>query len=216
MTATSRLSGLVATRLCHDLAGPVGAISSAAELVRELGAESTAEDVAMVSRPAERAGQLLQLYRVAFGAPGEGQDLNRGTFATLLDVLAAPGRVGLMLVGGTEGTISRPHARVAALMGLAAKRMLGLKGQIRLTLPHLEGDLPAVSAKGDRAEMTDQMRGLCRDPASHLSDPALVEFPLLAEAVAALPAMLEIAADAGQITLAARVKQGQTALSPAR
>ncbi|MEM0943572.1 MAG: hypothetical protein AAGI70_06445, partial [Pseudomonadota bacterium] len=197
MSLPSEISGLVATRLCHDLAGPIGAVTSAAELVRELGRDSTEEDVAMVSRPAERAGNLLQLYRIAFGLSGGGQDLNRASFGELLTSLEAPGRVGLMLVGGEAGTISRANAQVAGLMGLAAKKMLGLRGQIRLTLPHLPGDLPAVSAKGERAEMNDEMRALCAEPTTPFTDPSLVEFPLIAVTVARLPASLEIAADQG-------------------
>lgn len=83
------LASLVASRLCHDVVGAVGAIQNGLELMNE---DQSNTDAAMdlIAKSAARASARLQYARMAYGAvggsteldPGEGGRLTEGLFAT--------------------------------------------------------------------------------------------------------------------------------------
>jgi histidine phosphotransferase ChpT len=64
-----RLASLLASRLCHDLVGPLGAVDNGLELMAENG-ELAGEAMALAQRSARRATGRLQLFRFAFGTAG--------------------------------------------------------------------------------------------------------------------------------------------------
>lgn len=64
-----KLASLLASRLCHDLVGPLGAVDNGLELMAENG-EMAGEAMALAQRSARRATGRLQLFRFAFGAAG--------------------------------------------------------------------------------------------------------------------------------------------------
>lgn len=71
MTPDLILPQMLATRLCHDLAGPIGAISAGAELMGEDTDPSFAgEAVALLRHSAEAASVRLRFLRSAFGMAG--------------------------------------------------------------------------------------------------------------------------------------------------
>ncbi|MGO1117899.1 histidine phosphotransferase family protein [Rhodovibrionaceae bacterium A322] len=60
---------LLASRLCHDLVGPVSAINNGMELLEEdFGMEDEAKG--LVSGSAQQASAVLQFFRMAYGASG--------------------------------------------------------------------------------------------------------------------------------------------------
>lgn len=61
------LAMLVASRICHDLISPVGAIGNGVELIEQFGA-SGKQEMALISDSAVNASGLLQLFRLAFGS----------------------------------------------------------------------------------------------------------------------------------------------------
>ena len=66
-TLDMRVVQLLASRLCHDLVGPVGAINNGLELSGEFGAEMDAEVMDLVQSSAKQMSDRLQFFRVAFG-----------------------------------------------------------------------------------------------------------------------------------------------------
>lgn len=65
------LAGLLASRLCHDLVGPVGAINNGLEvLVDEPDAELQRQAIELLIHSAGEAARRLKFYRLAFGASG--------------------------------------------------------------------------------------------------------------------------------------------------
>ena len=66
---------LLASRMCHDLVGPIGAVNAGVELLDEGGFDR--EALGLLGRSAGQAQQRLQLYRFAFGCGGEGQPLDK-------------------------------------------------------------------------------------------------------------------------------------------
>lgn len=62
-----QLAELLASRLCHDLVGPISAISNGMELLEEGLAELDEEAKRLVGDSAGQAAASLQFFRVAFG-----------------------------------------------------------------------------------------------------------------------------------------------------
>lgn len=66
------LSALIASRLCHDLINPVGAIGSGLEVLEEPGMEKAMQDAALdlIRSGGQKSIALLKFARLAYGAAG--------------------------------------------------------------------------------------------------------------------------------------------------
>lgn len=71
-TIDLRVIELVSAKLCHDLIGPIAAISNGAELLADEEPEFVGEAVALVGDSARKASKRLQFYRFAYGFGGGG------------------------------------------------------------------------------------------------------------------------------------------------
>ena len=68
------MAELLCARLCHDLAGPVGAAAAGAELLDELGEAGIDRDtLELVAASAAAAAARLKYFRAAFGPSGRSQ-----------------------------------------------------------------------------------------------------------------------------------------------
>ncbi len=65
-----RISELLAARLCHELAGPITALTNAADILCEPGSEFDRESLGLLDESAQRASNRLQFYRFAYGFSG--------------------------------------------------------------------------------------------------------------------------------------------------
>jgi histidine phosphotransferase ChpT len=74
-----RVVHLLHSRVLHDLAGPVGAISNGLELAKESGGALDADAMQLVAMSARDLSERVRFYRVAFGlAPGAVKTLREG------------------------------------------------------------------------------------------------------------------------------------------
>lgn len=71
MTHDTKLAEMIATRLCHDLTGPIGAVNNGAEFLDEEGFDMQNEAVQLILSSAHEAVNRLQFYRQAYGRVGE-------------------------------------------------------------------------------------------------------------------------------------------------
>ena len=71
-TIDMRILGLLTARLCHELSGPVAAVSNGAELLGEDAPEFVCQAISLVAESARRATNRLQFYRFAYGFSGDG------------------------------------------------------------------------------------------------------------------------------------------------
>ncbi len=62
---------LLASRICHDLISPVGAVNNGVEFLEEMGAESLEEALELISYSASQAAAKLQAFRLSYGAGGK-------------------------------------------------------------------------------------------------------------------------------------------------
>lgn len=147
---------LLASRLCHDLVGPVGAIGNGLELLAEESARFAGETVALVTRSAERTAALLALYRSAVGAAG-----GQAGFG-----LADAQPVIANALAGSKMVLDWPEERQAGPLGaaklvlnliLAAGDMLPRGGAIAVRTS-LGGEFAAtVTASGAGARLTPEL-----------------------------------------------------------
>lgn len=70
-----RVLELAASRICHDLVSPVGAISNGVELMQEMGPEAGSEAMALVASSAVQASVRLKCFRLAYGAAGTDKNI---------------------------------------------------------------------------------------------------------------------------------------------
>ncbi len=70
-----RVLELLASRICHDLVSPVGAISNGMELMEELGDEGRDEAVKLISNSTAEASVRLKCFRLAYGAAGSDRNI---------------------------------------------------------------------------------------------------------------------------------------------
>jgi len=62
---------LLASRICHDLISPVGAINNGVEFMQDMGPESSDDALELIAYSAEQAAAKLQAFRIAYGAGGK-------------------------------------------------------------------------------------------------------------------------------------------------
>lgn len=64
--AASDLTGLLGSRLCHDLISPIGAIANGVELLRLSG--QSGPEIDLIEESVRHANARIRFFRVAFGA----------------------------------------------------------------------------------------------------------------------------------------------------
>jgi histidine phosphotransferase ChpT len=79
------LSGLIASRICHDLISPVGAISNGLELL-EMAPGGSGEEAGLIRQSADAATASLKFMRIAFGAPGFEDMIAQSDVARILTI----------------------------------------------------------------------------------------------------------------------------------
>lgn len=156
MTDSIRLAELLCARLCHDLAGPVGAAAAGAELIEEMGAEADPDTLGLVAASAAGAAARLKFLRAALGPASESPqpaaklgELARayieagsasGPFPCTLDW-----RVGSGDVGGRE-------ARLLLNLVLLARDCLPKGGRITVEAASVAAEGEAAALPGEAAE----------------------------------------------------------------
>ena len=61
---------LLASKICHDLISPIGAVNNGIEILEEMGPDAGQEVTDLISYSAAQASAKLQAYRMAYGAGG--------------------------------------------------------------------------------------------------------------------------------------------------
>lgn len=167
----STLAALVGSRLCHDLVSPLGAIGNGVELLRMLHADSPELD--LIEQAVEAAQVRLRLFRLAFGAVAEGQQVRADELAAALAGLGASGRVRVRTA--LPATLPRAQVKRLALAVLCAETALAWGGEMAV-------GQDSVCALAPRLRLEpDLWDGLTQGRIPEGVIPATVHFALLAE-----------------------------------
>lgn len=71
-----KLAELLCTRLCHDLTGPIGALSNGAEFLSDEGFDLQGQAIELINSSAQQAVSRLQFYRKAYGRINDDGEAN--------------------------------------------------------------------------------------------------------------------------------------------
>ena len=71
----ARIMELLASKICHDLISPVGAISNGVEILEEMGADAGDDVTSLISFSAEQANAKLRTMRLAYGIGGSDESI---------------------------------------------------------------------------------------------------------------------------------------------
>ncbi|MGF1447026.1 MAG: histidine phosphotransferase family protein [Pikeienuella sp.] len=192
----------LASRLCHDLVSPVGAITNGVDLIRELGGSAGAEEIAMIGQSADRANDVLSFHRLAFGATAaESSELGRPALARTLSRMLSDNRVRCVLSGEDGPPLPRRAARAIALAALCARRLIPFRGRIDVDLAEtaiLPVRIGIEGADPDRRAEALAWLDAESPRASALQgplDPREIEYALCPVAAAQAGAVIDIAID---------------------
>lgn len=189
------LAALIGSRICHDLANPVGAIANGVELLQMAGTEPGSPELELVADSVAHASARLRLFRVAFGAAGPGQLLGRSETALILADAYGGGRLAVTWGVGTDQP--RREVKVAFLLLQCIEAALPRGGEVHVARA---GDRWRIEARGDRLkEMPALWALLDGRPLPEALKPAEVQFALAPRAAAA--AGRRIRAEVGPETL---------------
>lgn len=130
---------LIASRLCHDLVSPLGAIGNGIELLRLSLPES--EELAMLEQATAAAQARVLLYRLAFGAADPDQMVSEQDLRAALAALATNRPIAVHV---ETGPLPRPRARALALAALCAESAMAWGGQLTLTAQGLHATAPRL------------------------------------------------------------------------
>jgi histidine phosphotransferase ChpT len=157
----SRLAELLCARLCHDLAGPVGAAAAGAELAEDAGSELDAETLALVAASAAGAAARLKFFRTALGPAASAQD------AVVVRELAE-GYLRTSVSGGAvelewrseQRTLDGDAARLVLNLILLARDSLPRGGAIVAEIAAQGPGTARVHARGEPAKLGEEARAV--------------------------------------------------------
>lgn len=146
----TNIAALISSRICHDLASPLGAIGNGLELL-ELSGISQTPEMALLNESIEAANARIQFFRISFGATAEGAMLSPEVIGRVLTDYYADKRVNVRW----EHLLSVPRStgKLLLLLVQCAETALPYGGEIRV---YQKGDLWFLEGKG-RLNMTSQV-----------------------------------------------------------
>jgi histidine phosphotransferase ChpT len=85
------LNSLLASRICHDLISPLGAIGNGVELLAMSGVAAGPE-LSLITESVANANARIRFFRVAFGPASPGQTIGRAEIVDILPTMTRSGR----------------------------------------------------------------------------------------------------------------------------
>jgi histidine phosphotransferase ChpT len=143
---------LLASRLCHELISPVGAINNGIELLADGDAGFTRDATALIGQSAKRAAARLQFYRFAYGSGGVGGGAPEAK--ALIAALCDGGKVRCDWPAEFDALPSEWQKLACNLMVLAAD-VLPRGGRVNLAR---EGQGVAATAAGEPVNLTAELK----------------------------------------------------------
>lgn len=167
------LAELLAARLCHDLVGPIGAVSNGVELLGD-GGKPDPEVLDLVAGSARAASRRLQAFRVTYGT---GNALpSSGIMAEtrrLASALCGDGRTTVDWPApdaATEASVTKETARQTLNVFMLALDALPRGGTIRVVTAGTGGRFRLlVSASGQHAGLPEEVRAQFTDAGRDLT-----------------------------------------------
>ncbi len=207
-----KLTAMLCSRLCHDLVGPVGAISNGIEILEDEDDPDMREQaLGLLARSAKQATGRLRFYRLAFGAAG-GDELTVSVAEArrTAEEMFADEKANLVWpeADGGDPDLSKMGLRLLLNLLLVGAGCLIRGGDVTVRLTG-EGDECAarLDAVGQTVRLDDEVREILAGNRNLDSIEARMAQPYYAAALAsALGAAIELTEPAdGHLALAAKL-----------
>lgn len=159
LTADLRVFELLASRLCHDVVGPIGAVNNGMELLEEDDSEMAGDAIELAAASARQAADALQFYRLAYGMAGTQVDANGPELARVANAFLEKHKSRLLWPDGSL-PMSAPDGVAKLILNLAALAAESLPrgGEIALTFaPEAERLTVTASARGQSAALRPEV-----------------------------------------------------------
>lgn len=124
------LAALIASRICHDLISPIGAIGNGVELLA-MEPGGTRPEMTLISESVANASARIRFFRICFGQASSDQRISRSEVASILGDLSRGGRVGYAWTSPTD--LSRREVRLVFLLLQCLESALAYGGKVAVT-----------------------------------------------------------------------------------
>lgn len=189
--ADQDLNALVSSRICHDLANPLGAVGNGIELLEMTVGKSAEMD--LITDALAQATARMGLFRIAFGAAPADQTLSNRDALAMTEALSLGGR---HQIAWDLGDSPRPVAKRALLGVLALESALPLGGTITVHPG------PVLRGEGRRVEASGAIwQALAHGQMPQITEGAQVHFAVLAQVLMDAGIVAQITADQTWIEL---------------
>ncbi len=176
---TASVVELLASRICHDLVSPVGAINNGVEFMEEMGddPEQRKEALGLISHSASQASAKLMAFRIAYGAGGrDGNVKPEDVQKAFSQLIAGDGKISQTWDPyGNLGPKPLPYAYCKMLM---CTMMLAMECLVKggyISVRPGEGNQTIVIAEGKDVMVRDNVEAaLKQDLSPEQLDPRLV------------------------------------------
>lgn len=191
------LGATIASRICHDLAGPFGAVANGVELLALAGEGGGADEMALIAQSVDDASTRLRFFRLAYGRPAPGQQIAR---AEVLQLLPAVSRAGLVsFLWQAEGDQPHDMMRAVFLALQCIESALPFGGEVEVTR---EGEAWRLTALSPRLRVEAPLwERLAGAGAAEPLAPAELQFALLPLALAEMGRALVVETQEGKLVM---------------
>jgi len=193
------LAALAASRICHDLASPVGAALTGLDFLSHAPGGAGPDEIALLRDSLTGARATLDMLRLAFGRAGPDETIDANKLGGIMrDHLAA--RPRLTLDWALDGPLARSEAQPVALATLCTAQALPRGGVLAVARP--DPVRVTVTAHGDLAADPALWDALAGRGALPAPDPRRVEFHLLCARIARGTARIAVTHGAQSVEIA--------------
>lgn len=121
------LAALIASRICHDLISPIGAIGNGVELLA-MDASRPVPEMALISESVANANARIRFFRISFGAATGDQRIARSEVMSVLTDLTRGGRISY--AWNSVADLPRREVRLAFLLLQCLETALAYGGKV--------------------------------------------------------------------------------------
>lgn len=180
------MTSLLASRICHDLISPIGAISNGMELLVMSGLAPSPE-LALIEESIENANARVRFFRVAFGGATASQTMSRNDALKLVTDCYKTGRITVQWEPPSE--LSRVQAKLVLLGILCLETTLPAGGRISLQSERGQWQMQAY---GEKIRFDPAVWSVLSGASVEPVEPAQVQFMLMRTALDTLGASIQI------------------------
>ena len=175
------ISNIVASRICHDIISPIGAIHNGLELISMTASlDAKSPEMALIHDSCQDARARIEFFRVAFGTYQAGQMIECEKVQKIANALYTTPRFEMRWA--LEGAMDRTWAQIAYLGLMCVERQLTLGGTISVTADTSQIKITATTERPTVAHPEWQRLSTQNNK---LPSPADVQFQLLPNIAAA-------------------------------